>query len=83
MNVLTCDQCRQTETEQNQYDWLKVADGYGYQGDMCSWECLRDFSQHQVDHPPMTMDELPPPEEPAPAKKTPAKAAEEVEEDGP
>jgi len=75
MNVLTCDHCLQTENEQNQYDWLKVQDGYGYQGDMCSWKCLRDFSQIQVDNPPPGMDDLPPPEEPAPKKA--AKASEE------
>jgi hypothetical protein len=43
----------------NEMDWVKVADAYGWNGDFCSWECTRDFAQDMVDNPPETIDQVP------------------------
>lgn len=74
MNVLTCDSCTNTENEENELDWLKTADSYGWNGDFCSWECLRDFAQDMVDNPPEGIEDVPE-LQPDPEEEEPKKAA--------
>jgi hypothetical protein len=72
VNVLTCDHCEETENQNNEMDWLTASDQYGWNGDFCGWECLRDFSQEMVDNPPETIDQVPalqPDPEPKPTPK--------------
>lgn len=59
MNVLTCDQCQSAETVNNQMDWVKMSDSFGWSGDLCSWNCVRDFGQAMVDNPPEQVQDVP------------------------
>lgn len=74
MNVLTCDSCTNTENVENEMHWIKVADAFGWNGDFCSWDCTRDFSQDMVDNPPEQIEDVPE-LQPEPEEKPKAKSS--------